>query len=188
MRADSQVVSRGTSRRVEAHIGWKAGPQDCITINTDGSVLSPHSQAAAGGILRNHIGQPIHTFGANLGLCSIMRAELRAAQFGLMIAWDRGFRRIHLQLDSQAAISAIWGGGDEDSRHSRTLISINELLCRDWDVTISHTYREGNTVADLLAHHGHSLDFGLHIDCMYPHVVDSFGTTMLGPVFPDLFL
>ncbi|CAN1822044.1 Putative ribonuclease H protein At1g65750, partial [Linum perenne] len=147
MKADSQVASRGAPRRVEAHIGWKAGPQDCITINTDGSVLSPQSQAAAGGILRNNVGQPIHTFAAKLGRCSIM-----------------GFRRIHLQLDSQAAISAIRGGQDEDSRHSRTLNSINELLCRAWDVTISHTFREGNTVADLLAHHGHSLDFGLHID------------------------
>ncbi|CAN1163885.1 hypothetical protein LINPERHAP1_LOCUS28827, partial [Linum perenne] len=46
--------------------------------------------------------------------------------------------------------------------------SINELRSRDWEVIISHTFREGNTVADLLAHHGHTLDFGLHIDCMYP--------------------
>ncbi|CAN1177346.1 hypothetical protein LINPERHAP2_LOCUS33056 [Linum perenne] len=72
MKADSQVASRGAPRRVEAHIGWKAGPQDCITINTDGSVLSPQSQAAAGGILRNNVGQPIHTFAAKLGRCSIM--------------------------------------------------------------------------------------------------------------------
>ncbi|CAN1173743.1 Putative ribonuclease H protein At1g65750 [Linum perenne] len=187
MKADSQVASRGASRHVEAHIGWKAGPQDCITINTDGSVLSPQSQAAAGGILRNHVGQPIHTFAANLGRCSIMRAELRAAQFGLMIAWDRGFRRIHLQLDSQAAISAIRGGQDEDSRHSRTLDSINELLCRAWDVTISHTFREGNTVANLLAHHGHSLDFGLHIDCMYPNEVDrAIWHDHVGTCFPRL--
>ncbi|CAN1798129.1 Putative ribonuclease H protein At1g65750 [Linum perenne] len=185
MRADSQVISRGTSQRAEAHIGWKAGPCDTITINTDGSVLHPHSKAAAGGILCNHLGRPISTFAANLGCCSIMRAELRAAQFGLMIAWDRGFKKVHLQLDSLAAVSAILGGQGEDSRHGRTLDTINELRSRNWNVTISHTYREGNTVADLLAHHGHTLDFGLHIDCMYPHEVDrAIWSDHVGTCFP----
>ncbi|CAN1140347.1 Putative ribonuclease H protein At1g65750, partial [Linum perenne] len=90
-------------------IGWKAGPCDNITINTDGSVLQPLSQAAAGGLLRDYLGRPIRTFVANLGRCSIMRAELRTAEFGLMIAWDRGFKKAHLQLDSMAAITAILG-------------------------------------------------------------------------------
>ncbi|CAN1281743.1 Putative ribonuclease H protein At1g65750 [Linum perenne] len=101
-----------------------------------------------------------------------MRAELRAAEFGLRIAWDRGFRKVHLQLDSMAAVTAILGNQEEDSRHGRTLEAISELRSRDWEVTISHTFREGNRVADLLAHHGHSLDFGFHIDCLYPHEVD----------------
>ncbi|CAN1725728.1 Putative ribonuclease H protein At1g65750 [Linum perenne] len=172
MRADSQAISGRASRRIETHVGWKAGPSDCITINTDGSVLQPHSQAAAGGILRTHQGHPISTFAANLGRCSIMRAELRAAVFGLMIAWDRGYKKVHLQLDSLAAVSAILGNQGEDSRHSRTLGTITELRSRNWEVTISHTFREGNRVADLLAHHGHSLVFCFHVDCVYPHEVD----------------
>ncbi|CAN1842175.1 Putative ribonuclease H protein At1g65750 [Linum perenne] len=154
------------------HIGWKAGPSDCITINTDGSVLQPHSQAAAGGILRTHLGHPVSIFAANLGRCSIMRAELRAAEFGLRIAWDKGYKKVHLQLDSLAAVTAIQENQEEDSRHSWTLDSITELRSRNWEVTISHTFREGNQVADLLAHHGHTLDFGFHVDCFYPHEVD----------------
>ncbi|CAN1729265.1 hypothetical protein LINPERHAP1_LOCUS549 [Linum perenne] len=94
MSADSQVISKVAPQRIDTHIRWMAGPSDCITINTDGSVIQPHSHAAAGGILRN------------------------------------------------------------------------------WDVTISHIFREGNRVADLLAHHGHSLDFGLQVNCNYPHEVD----------------
>ncbi|CAN1842174.1 Putative ribonuclease H protein At1g65750 [Linum perenne] len=172
MRADSQVISKGASRRIETHIGWKAGPSDCITINTDGSVLQPHSQAAAGGILRTHLGHPVSIFAANLGRCSIMRAELRAAEFGLRIAWDKGYKKVHLQLDSLAAVTAIQENQEEDSRHSWTLDSITELRSRNWEVTISHTFREGNQVADLLAHHGHTLDFGFHVDCFYPHEVD----------------
>ncbi|CAN1823072.1 Putative ribonuclease H protein At1g65750 [Linum perenne] len=172
MRADSQVSSKVTPRRTETFIGWKAGPSDCITINTDGSVLQPLSRAAAGGILRDHQGRPISLFAANLGRCSIMRAELRAAEIGLKIAWDRGYKRVHLQLDSLAAVTAILGDQEDDSRHSRTISSIGELRSRQWEVTVSHTFREGNRVADLLAHHGHTLDFGCHIDCTYPHEVN----------------
>ncbi|CAN1181057.1 hypothetical protein LINPERPRIM_LOCUS6011 [Linum perenne] len=48
-----------------------------------------------------------------------------------MIAWDRGFKKIHLQLDSTTAIEAILGDPVVDSRHGRTLDSINELRIRD---------------------------------------------------------
>ncbi|CAN1167478.1 Putative ribonuclease H protein At1g65750 [Linum perenne] len=114
-----------------------------------------------------------------------MRAEFRAAEIGLMIAWDMGFKKVHLQLDSMAALTAILGDQEEDSRHGRTLEAIFELRSRDWEVTISHTFREGNRVADLLAHHGHSLDFGFHVDCIYPHEVDrAIWDDHVGTCFP----
>ncbi|CAN1156254.1 hypothetical protein LINPERPRIM_LOCUS20096 [Linum perenne] len=62
-----------------------------------------------------------------------------------------GYKKVHLQLDSLAAVTAILGNQEEDSRHSRTLNAINELRSRDWEVTISHIFREGIRVADLLA-------------------------------------
>ncbi|CAN1775327.1 Putative ribonuclease H protein At1g65750, partial [Linum perenne] len=154
-------------------------------INTDGSVLQPHSRAAAGGILRTFLGRPVSTFAANLGRCSIMRAELRAAEIGLKIAWDMGYKKVHLQLDSLAAVTAILGDQEEDSRHGRTLESIDELRNRNWEITISHIFREGNKVADLLAHHGHSLDFGFHVNCTYPHEVDrAIWSDHVGTCFP----
>ncbi|CAN1269113.1 Putative ribonuclease H protein At1g65750, partial [Linum perenne] len=182
-----QVASKVALQRIETHIGWKAGPSDCITINTDGSVLHPDSRAAAGGILRDYLGRPLCSFAANLGRCSIMRAKLRAAEFGLMIAWDRGFRKIHLQVDSLPAVTTILGNQEEESRHSRTLDSVREPLSREWDVTISHTFREGNRVADLLAHHSHTFDFGFYIDCNYPHEVDrAIWLDHVGTCFPRL--
>ncbi|CAN1840122.1 hypothetical protein LINPERHAP1_LOCUS35964 [Linum perenne] len=40
-------------------------------------------------------------------------------------------------------------------------------VLRNWRVEFTHTYREGNRVADLLAHLGHSLAIGRHsiVDC-----------------------
>ncbi|CAN1304228.1 Putative ribonuclease H protein At1g65750 [Linum perenne] len=108
----------------------------------------------------------------NLGSCSIMRAELRAAEFGLQLAWKLGFRKIHLQMDSKSAITSIQGKNEEDSRHWQTIRSIHNWLAKEWEVRVSHVFREANRVADLLAHHGHNLDFGISVDCAYPSVID----------------
>ncbi|CAN1848958.1 hypothetical protein LINPERHAP1_LOCUS39123, partial [Linum perenne] len=52
------------------------------------------------------------------------------------------------------------------------LENIDKLRKRNWEVTISHIFREGNKVADLLAHHGHTLEFGFHVNYIYPSVID----------------
>ncbi|CAN1175302.1 Putative ribonuclease H protein At1g65750 [Linum perenne] len=77
----------------------------------------------------------------NLGLCSITRAELRGAVEGLKRAWEAGYRRIMLRLDSRAAIS---------------------LLTADRDTSHQHTYREGNHAADFLASLGYDYPRGSH--------------------------
>ncbi|CAN1175161.1 hypothetical protein LINPERPRIM_LOCUS30672, partial [Linum perenne] len=74
---------------------------------SDGLVLQQTNQAAASGILREWQGHPLELFASNFSDCSIMRAEMTAAEMGFKIAWDIGFRKIHLQLDSQAADAAI---------------------------------------------------------------------------------
>ncbi|CAN1150854.1 Putative ribonuclease H protein At1g65750 [Linum perenne] len=77
----------------------------------------------------------------NLGICSITRAELRGAMTGLQIAWDRGFRRIIVQLDSRVVVQLLLGDGEDSHQHS---------------------YREGNRAADYLAGIGHALPTGVH--------------------------
>ncbi|CAN0855600.1 hypothetical protein LINGRAHAP2_LOCUS6268, partial [Linum grandiflorum] len=52
-------------------------------------------------------GQRIAAFAANLGRCTITRAEIRSAIFGLRVACELGFRNVELQLDSTTSISAI---------------------------------------------------------------------------------
>ncbi|CAN1354936.1 Putative ribonuclease H protein At1g65750 [Linum perenne] len=91
-----------------------------------------------------------------------MRAELRAAQLGLEYAWELGARKVNIQLDSFAAISSIQGDPNFEGRQSHTLNRIRELCQRNWVVTFTHTYREDNRVADLLAHLEHSLAMGSH--------------------------
>ncbi|CAN1127783.1 Putative ribonuclease H protein At1g65750 [Linum perenne] len=78
----------------------------------------------------------------NLGKCSITMAELRGAVSGLQLAWERGYRKIQLQLDSQCAIHLLQGEGLDDH---------------------AHVYRESNHAADFLANLGHSCPIGFHL-------------------------
>ncbi|CAN1848943.1 hypothetical protein LINPERHAP1_LOCUS39117 [Linum perenne] len=48
-------------------------------------------------------------------------------------------------------------------QHVVDIAALRELLERDWEVTISHIYREGNFVADYLANLGHDYTWGVHL-------------------------
>ncbi|KAK4260108.1 hypothetical protein QN277_003266 [Acacia crassicarpa] len=45
---------------------------------------------------------------------------------------------------------------------------IQKLLDKDWRVTISHVFREGNRCADLLASYALDLEIGIHFFCEPP--------------------
>ncbi|CAN1168880.1 hypothetical protein LINPERPRIM_LOCUS19469, partial [Linum perenne] len=57
----------------------------------------------SGSIFRDHSGRRLACFAANLGNCTIMRAEVRTASIGFKIVWELGYRKVHLQMDSLAA-------------------------------------------------------------------------------------
>ncbi|CAN0912825.1 Putative ribonuclease H protein At1g65750 [Linum grandiflorum] len=168
----STVCPETRSSRTEVLVGCEAAPGVCITINTDGSVIQPSGVAAAGGLIRDSQGHCLVAFAANLGICSITRAERRGATFGLKLAWDLGFRNVQLQLDSATAIAAITGTDSMDHQHAAILLQFNELSLRDWEIKLSHVFREGNVMADSLANEDHSLPFCSHlIDEDHPAVV-----------------
>ncbi|CAN1143316.1 hypothetical protein LINPERPRIM_LOCUS26456 [Linum perenne] len=79
MRAESRVLSEVVNRRRETLLRWIPAPDEWVTVNCDGFVTQPHGLAATGGIISNNHGRRLAVFAANLGICTIMRAELRAA-------------------------------------------------------------------------------------------------------------
>ncbi|CAI0458485.1 unnamed protein product [Linum tenue] len=155
--------------RTEVEISWKPPPPEWVTLNTDGSVVQESGRAAAGGLIRDHLGCCLAAFALNLGVCSITRAELRGAVEGLQLAWNLGYRRIRLEVDSQCAIQLLRSQDNPDHQHAAIIHRFQEMLQRDWEVTLNHVYREGNKGADFLANHGHSLPLGFHrVSCSFP--------------------
>ncbi|CAN1179460.1 Putative ribonuclease H protein At1g65750, partial [Linum perenne] len=153
---------RGMSqRRIE--VSWQAGPHDWVTLNTDGSVRGPQGRAAAGGLFHDASGNCLHAYTVNLGICSITRAEICGALEGIRRAWEAGYRRIEVQMDSKAAV-AILLNSESGSSHQYTLevLEFQDWLHRDWEVKLIHIYREANHAADYLANLGHNTIRGTH--------------------------
>ncbi|CAN1291596.1 Putative ribonuclease H protein At1g65750, partial [Linum perenne] len=159
---DRSVTDVVPPARTEVCISWEPAPPEWVTLNSDGSVLSESGQAAAGGLIRDYQGHCLAAFSKNLGICSIIRAELRGVVSGLQLAWDRGYRKVQLQIDSQCAVLLLQSDDRTDHLHATTIRHARELLRRDWEVRIRHVYRESNHVADHLANRGHSCPIGFH--------------------------
>ncbi|CAN1168442.1 Putative ribonuclease H protein At1g65750 [Linum perenne] len=133
-----------------------------MVINSDGSVLQPSGLAAAGGLIRNEVGHCTAAYSLNLGKCSITRAELRGALYGMHKAWDLGYRKVLMLMDSTAAIKIFGKKEDTQHQHAAEACQFQELQARNWEIRLQHTYREANKAADHLANRGHSLPLGDH--------------------------
>ncbi|CAN0917038.1 Putative ribonuclease H protein At1g65750 [Linum grandiflorum] len=152
-----------SSTRQTQLIGWRPGDEGCFTLSTDGSLRLPTKVAAAGGVIRTDSGCFVKAFSANLGSCSITRAEMRAIVDGLQLAWTLGIRRIRVQSDSIAAIAILAKDFELEHQHAALVLQFKELCSRHWEVHLSHSYREANYAADYLANLGHSFLYGMHI-------------------------
>ncbi|CAI0385208.1 unnamed protein product [Linum tenue] len=184
LRTNKTCFGPVTSQRTIEDIGWKPPEEGWIQLQTDGSVITSLNSAAAGGLLRDRLGRCLDAFSCNLGDSSITSAELKGAVEGLERAWRKGYRKIELNMDSMTAISIMNSWKDDNHRHGLLAAKVGNLISREWEVKISHVFREQNKAADFLASRGHSLHFGIHhISVCEPVLThwllyDSLGITM----------
>ncbi|CAN1153629.1 Putative ribonuclease H protein At1g65750 [Linum perenne] len=144
-------------------IAWRPGEEGWATLNTDGSRLQHSGATAIGGLIRDEKGSFVRAFCANIGDCSITRAELRAIVEGVQLAWNLGFKKVAIQSDSRATVAILQSEVASAGQHTALVAEFQDLMMRDWEVSLSHIYREANCTADYLANLGHSYDVGLYL-------------------------
>ena len=67
-----------------------------------------------------------------------------------------------LEMDSSSVV-ALLQKNTCNHPYSTLNKKIQQLLTRNWEVKVSHVYREANRAADFLSSLGHSLPLGLHV-------------------------
>ncbi|MCH92473.1 ribonuclease H [Trifolium medium] len=71
--SDGVVADR---QYTQNNIGWKKPDDGFVGLNCEGAVIAAISAAGCGGVTRNSDGNFLTAFAANLGICSVVHAEL----------------------------------------------------------------------------------------------------------------
>lgn len=94
-------------------------------------------------------------FAANCGIASSTKAELLAVMKGLALAWNKGHKRVILEVDSMVVTRSLLGEINPSSPYYHVIRRCRELLEKqEWEVVVQHCYRQANRSADWLANYG----------------------------------
>ncbi|GAU32945.1 hypothetical protein TSUD_153620 [Trifolium subterraneum] len=144
----------GHQRRVR----WSRPADGFVCLNVDGSLLGSNNTAGYGGLLRNRDGEFIWGFYGAAAIQNILYAEIMAIWYGLKLCWERGFRKVLCCSDSLLSVNVIKEGVTTHHGFANEILCIRKLLSNDWEVILTHTLREGNACADVLAKLGANSD------------------------------
>ncbi|KAJ1382232.1 Ribonuclease H domain [Sesbania bispinosa] len=108
-----------------------------------------------GGVLRDHEGRWTDGFSACIADGDPLRAELLAAKEGLILAWSKGITSLICESDSLDVVQNLDNYMESVMHPHKDILSIiKKLLQKNWQVSITHVYREANLVADKLSRMG----------------------------------
>lgn len=124
-------------------------PIQHFKLNTDGCSLGNPGNSGGGGILRDSHGEFQMAFAVGFGVMHSFQAELKVLLFGVRLVVERGFHRLHLELDSLTLIRMLSGEMECPWKLARELDELKEF--KGYFCSVTHCYREGNMVADALA-------------------------------------
>lgn len=135
-------------------VGWKPPPQGTWKLNTDGAKENSYGLAACGGLIRSCHGILVKGFTCKIGRCTAFAAEVWGVFHGLQLAWNLGLRHVQVEVDSKDVIKALQSNEEVTDDARNVIYACKNLIQKEWNVTLLHVFREGNTAADHLARLG----------------------------------
>ncbi|XP_023871638.1 uncharacterized protein LOC111984242 [Quercus suber] len=133
--------------------------QGYYKVNIDGAVFSDRKQAGAGVLIKDGAGEVVAALSKKwkwpLGA---VEAEAKALEAGIAFAKDVGIRDAEFESDSLLVCNALQGLGSPPASVVTVLAGIMEQVShfRWWKFT--HTKRQGNVPAHLLAQHARNVE------------------------------
>lgn len=130
MERNEKLEGGGTRRMQNIYVRWSFPSEGWAKINTDGASKGSTGQAGAGGIIRGSRGEIIGLFAANCGLAPCIKAELLAVLKGLALAWNKGLKRVILEVDSQVVTKSLLEENHNSSPYYHIIRRCKELTLR----------------------------------------------------------
>jgi ribonuclease HI len=133
---------------------WIPPSLNWIKCNTDGASCGNPGLASCGGVFRDHNAEFLLAFAEPLGIASSYIAELNGAIKVIEIAFDNQWNNLWLETDSMLVVNAFKNQDNCVAWPLRNRWKNALTKTRQMNFLVSHVYREGNKVADLVANFG----------------------------------
>ncbi|KAJ1381872.1 Ribonuclease H domain [Sesbania bispinosa] len=155
--------AHGGSQLVQYRLShWNPPPHHVVKLNVDGSYFQDCHRMGVGGVFRTSSCLCLGGFQGFVGPGDCFEAELLAVLVGLQFAWMKGWRDLIVETDALEVVQAVQDTNISFHKHLGAIQSIRDYTQRNWNVSVTHIFREGNHVADLLAKHGALNDRDVH--------------------------
>ncbi|XP_071917045.1 uncharacterized protein [Coffea arabica] len=149
---------------------WVKSPEQAMKLNTDASVVS--GRASGGGVVRSAEGDLVFAFYKEFGDQNVLSAEALALLEGLRSCQDNNLRGFVVEVDSSTLVSVV--SSKLPSRWPLcNIIRHIQFLAANLGVSLVHTFREANAVADALASLNLQSDVRFSSDIDLPSKVQS---------------
>ncbi|CAN0907998.1 hypothetical protein LINGRAHAP2_LOCUS25089 [Linum grandiflorum] len=147
---------------------WTPPPADWVKLNV--AVSSSSNGTTYAGIIRDSAAKWLVGYNLNMGLgrneskSMSLEAEFQALDEGLKLAWEGGFRKVVVELESSAAVEFLKKDGYPHPDSNIGLISrCKERMRSKWECKLQVSRQEENLSAQLLAQHFMCKPSGLNI-------------------------
>ena len=133
-------------------VAWQKPKMGWCKLNIDGAWLSER-EAGGGGLIRGDTGEWLRGITVKVTARNPICAEALALEEGLKLAWDLKVEKLEVESDAFDLILAIKGLKDIPEVEG-LLHNIHYWMKQDWEITLTHVFREANKCADCLAQLG----------------------------------
>lgn len=122
-----------------------------VKLNMDRTSKGNPGISGGDGALRDSRSFCIEGFLIRLDICNSLRAELIAYFYGLRMAWNKGYQKLHVEVNSYTFIQLMTKVRKVENLRFHNIISqYRNFLSRFWQVRVTHCHRESNMVANKL--------------------------------------
>ncbi|XP_077228512.1 uncharacterized protein LOC143861469 [Tasmannia lanceolata] len=128
---------------------WIPPEESELKLNTDASLEA--EGGGLGGLIRDSKGMIHSMFSENVDKEEIFELEILAIERGIHLAMSLDHFNIWIESDSKFAVDVVQGSIPPPWKKINVIIHIRDLLSHFKKWRITHIWREGNSVADILS-------------------------------------
>ena len=138
---------------------WCPPQPGSYKVNVDGAVFTKRKQAGIGVVIRDSAGEVVAALSQKLARpLGALEIEAKAMEVAVQFALDVGVRDVTFEGDSLSICNALRGGSEVPLSVQNIIFGLFHLVRNFRSYVFSHTKRQGNIPAHLLAQHASGVE------------------------------